>query len=152
MNLDDLNNKLDKIFFEGWEEFGIADPNLTNKLEYTDEEISNKAPIKYGFAYNKDAWNKLRTHPEYIQQVKLSISDILDQIDYLKKHKTSRPFSGGLRAKLGDTMDSLMLMSDIARDIAKDIGWRDINDIIISIQHHQFIIQLLKIREGLKQD
>lgn len=146
----DLNYKLDKILFEGWEELGIADPGIKPNFKYTDEEISKLAPRPYGLAYREQnkVWDKMRTHPEYIRLVRMSLSQIMDQIAKIKAKESDKE---PLTSKLHGLLDELDRISDMTRDIADDIGWRDQRDIWIAIQQHPFVSQLLKIRDGLKK-
>lgn len=141
-----FEERLHKILFEGWEDLGIQDPNIKSNFNYTDEEISAKAPRKYGMAYEhgKEAWDAMRFHPLYIEQVRLSLSRVMDQI-YKIKNKIPREKIDphGLVQAFEDAVD-------VGGEIAKDIGWGDPRDIVIAIQQHPLIGQLYKIREALK--
>lgn len=143
MNFED---KLNKALFEGWDELGIADPGVPAKFTYTDEEISQKAPKKYGFAYYSEEkkYNAMRTHPLYIQMVRMSLSNLVDQIDRIKNKRPQADVDiKSLPLDLG-------ALSDTAVEIADDIGWGDPRDIIIAAQRHPLVIQLLNVRDSLK--
>jgi hypothetical protein len=142
-----FEEKLHQAFFEGWEELGIEDPQLSTNINYTDEEISAKAPAPYGLgSYDREeTHDAMSKHPSYVEQVRLLLSDIKDQIHHWQKFGKRRPLGN-----IADLPNSLALTSKITMDIAKEIGWGDPRDIHIAIQRHPFVIQLLRIRDALK--
>lgn len=141
-----FEERLHRVLFEGWEDLGIEDPDMKSNFSYTDAEISEKAPRKYGMSYddNKDKWNAMRFHPLYIEQVRYGLSRAIDQIHRIKNKLPKEKINFH---ELPQILDNII---DVGREIASDIGWSDLNDIVISIQQHPLVSQLLKIRDSLK--
>lgn len=141
--------ELERVFYklttESWNELGIVDPGISGNMKYTDDEIIAKAPRPYGFGYqdNYKKWDAMRRHPLYIEQVRMSLSRILDQIARIKNNEKPK-------IDFASLPDSFYNAMDIGNEIAKDIGWGDPRDIVIAIQQHPLSSQLLRTREQLK--
>ena len=87
----------------------------------------------------------MRNHPLFIDAVLSSIRAIEAQIEEIEGYQPDHP--QGIKHSIGQAMAGIGELSSIGREIAKDVGWGDPNDIIIAIQRHPLVIEKLKERD-----
>lgn len=109
--------------------------------------IQDHYPGPYGLGYNdsKDVWDSIRNHPLFIAQVLAQIALFDKQIEEIEAYQSDHP--NGIRASLGQAITDLGNMSAAAREIANDVGWNDVNDIMLAIQRHPLAMERLRERE-----
>lgn len=122
------------------------------KLQHLHEmKIQDHYHGPYGLGYpdNRHVWDDIRNHPLFIDQVLKYLDEADQSIAKIKEYQSDHP--DGMRASLMKALGDLGSVSDVAREIAKDVGWGDPNDIIIAIQRHPLLTQKLAERDEIKK-
>jgi hypothetical protein len=105
----------------------------------------------YGLAYPhaRRVWNEIRHHPLFVDYVLQSCQRIQAQIDAIRAYEGNHP--NGIRVAIQGALDGLKEISDVGVEVAKDAGWGDPKDVMIAMQRHPLVAELLEEREALSK-
>lgn len=109
-------------------------------------------PGSYSLAYpdKREIWDAIRNHPLFVDAVIASLHDIHNQIDRIRGYESDFPY--GIKPALESAVQGFKDYTRTAKEIAQDTGFTgDWQDIIISLQRHPLIHEMLQERERLQK-
>lgn len=132
---------------------GIKVPKLDWSPFYSDAEITQQAPRKYGLAYpgSHKKWKAMASHPGYITEVRKIILLVQEQIKRAKKNPQQVWQETAGLVILQAAAQDLHSLTDACCEIASDIEYDCAKDIAISVQQHPIINHLIEVRDSLKK-